>query len=451
MAADVRDPYVALLLADGSAALLEADPEARRLNPLSTGDAEAAAAAALRPAADADGIAACSLYDDTCGWLRQAVVGVAADVSDAAAEGATYCLVCRVSGAVELFALPSWQPVFASAGLADGPPLLFSGSSAGAVDPGEGPGPPVVEARLVSFGPVGAGRSDAAAGRASGTTACLAPLLLALTADHQLLAYKAFSWPSSASGGGSAQLRFRRMQLDVPPLLPPAAAASAAGVAPPLRLQRLHCFEGMGEEIPFSGVFVAGEAWARLAGCAMWPCACTPCCSRLSFLTPMPHPTPAHPCAISCRACPCRAAPALAYCRPGRPAGAPPPPAAACSSWAGSAGGRWLHPFSQCQLPLGLHPGHRWAAMQNRTAEELLHCHLADPHTQPGLGCLTTHTHCVCPAALLPLLCLAGFFARDCSQAARAAASRSHSCQPRHDWTRPGPARCARLGRPPRA
>ncbi|KAL4424540.1 hypothetical protein ABPG77_010120 [Micractinium sp. CCAP 211/92] len=271
VAADVRDPYVALLLSDGSAALLEADPEARRLNPLSTGDAEAAAAAALRPAADADGIVACSLYGDTCGWLRQAVVGVAADASNAAAEGATYCLVCRASGAIELFALPSWQRVFASAGLADGHPLLFSGSSAGAVDPGEGSGPPVVEARLVSFGPVGAGRSDAAAGRASGAAACEAPLLLALTADHQLLAYKAFAWPSSASGGGIAQLRFRRVQLDVPPLLPPAAAASAAGAAPALRLQRLHCFEGMGEEIPFSGVFVAGQhphwliaAWGAL-------------------------------------------------------------------------------------------------------------------------------------------------------------------------------------------
>lgn len=266
VAADILDPYIALLLSDGSAVLLAADPAARRLAAVPTGDAEAAAAA-LRPGAGADGITACSLYRDSCSWLRQAVGGaVAADGCDADAPAGSFCLLCRASGACQLFALPGWQPVFSCAGLADGPPQLIPGSStaavAAAVDPGDGPMPPVVEARLVSFGPVGAGRSDAAAGRASRAGACEAPLLLALTADHQLLAYKAFACKDAAgSSGGGTQLRFRRLRLDVPPLVPPAAAPPPAGPAPTWRLQRLHCFEGMGEELPFSGVFVAGEEW----------------------------------------------------------------------------------------------------------------------------------------------------------------------------------------------
>lgn len=136
----------------------------------------------------------------------------------------------------------------------------------------DGPGE-VVEVRLVSFGPAAAGRRDAAAARASPAPACEPPLLLALTADHQLLAYQAFS-ASPGSGGtrgssGSGTPRFRRLRLDLPPLLPPAGG-------PQLRLRRLHCFEGLGEEAPYSGVFVAGGQ-RRLAACrsaALWPPAC---------------------------------------------------------------------------------------------------------------------------------------------------------------------------------
>ena len=124
----------------------------------------------------------------------------------------------------------------------------------------------VVEARLVSFSAVAGGRTDPAAARASSGPACEAPLLLALTADHQLLAYKAFA-------AGSSGLRFRRLQLDLPPLLPPAGGQQPGQAQQQQwRLQRLHCFEGLGEEAPYSGVFVAGSGWAGGGGRA----ACLP-------------------------------------------------------------------------------------------------------------------------------------------------------------------------------
>ena len=243
VAADVRDPYVVLLLSDGTAALLAADASSSRLAPLDAGSSEAAAAAsaaALRPTAAEDRLTACSLYSDSCGWVQRAV-GSRGDGSGSS----MYCLLCRASGACQLYALPLWELAFSSSNLAEGSALLTNGGAAADIDVEPAA---VVEARLVSFGAVAGGRSDPAAARASSAPACEAPLLLALTADHQLLVYKAFA-------AGSGGLRFRRLQLDLPPLLPPAGGQQPGQE---WRLQRLHCFEGLGEEAPYSGVFVAG-------------------------------------------------------------------------------------------------------------------------------------------------------------------------------------------------
>ena len=250
VAADVRDPYVLLLLSDGTAAVLVADDSSSRLAPLDAGGSElaaAAAAAALRPTSAEDRLTACSLFSDSCSWLQREI-GSAGDGSGSG----MYCLLCRASGACQLYALPSWKLAFSSSNLAEGSALLTNGDRAVDIDVGPAA---VVEARLVSFGAVAGGRTDPAAARASSAAACEAPLLLALTADHQLLAYKAFT-------AGSGGLRFRRLQLDLPPLLPPAGDKQPGQQ---WQLQRLHCFEGLGEEAPYSGVFVAG-GWAGEAG-----------------------------------------------------------------------------------------------------------------------------------------------------------------------------------------
>ena len=263
VAADVRDPYVLLHLSDGSAALLAADAASCRLAPVP--------AAVLQPTGERNCLTACSLYADSCGWLQQHAAGGAAAAAGSSASnpsssaGGLYCLVCRASGACQVYALPTWQPVFSAANLAEGPAVLAASGSSSTAAQADDPGL-VTEARLACFGPVAAGRSDPAAARASKAPACQAPLLLALTADHQLLAYRAFSVGGSG-GSSSTRLAFRRLPLDVPPVLPPAAGLQQqeAEAQQPWRLQRLHCFEGLGEEAPYSGLFVAGAAQA--AGC----------------------------------------------------------------------------------------------------------------------------------------------------------------------------------------
>lgn len=267
VAADICDPFVLLLLSDGSAVLLAADPPTSRLSV----DAVGPDVAALRPTNAGDRITACSLFADSCGWLasQQPQQQQQQQQLGDRRAGLAYALLCRASGACQLYALPAWQLVFASSdGLAAGAALLLpapreagsggGAAAAGTADEAEGAAE-VVEARLVSFGAVAAGRRDAAAAKANTSPACEAPVLLALTADHQLLSYKAFFAPpagGSSRGGSSGvggSLRFRRQRLDLPPLLPPAPGAEQ------LRLRRLHCFEGLGEDAPYSGVFVSGQ------------------------------------------------------------------------------------------------------------------------------------------------------------------------------------------------
>jgi cleavage and polyadenylation specificity factor subunit 1 len=268
-AADFCDPFALLLLSDGCGALLAADSANGRLSV----DDSPAAAAALTPSSPKDRIVAASLFADACGWLAARLQpqgdGCGAD-SSAAASGTAYALLCRAGGTCQLYALPGWRLVWASAGsLADAPTLLTAAGDAypGAAEaatsldgaeaevPGSGSSSEVVELRLVSFGPPAGGRRDVAAARGGAAPAAAAPLLLALTADHQLLAYRAFVAPGSSRDGSRVRLRFRRLPLDVPPLLPP-AGSPADGSTP--RLPRLHPFEGLGEEAPHSGVFVAG-------------------------------------------------------------------------------------------------------------------------------------------------------------------------------------------------
>ena len=280
LAAQVLDPHVAVLLSDGSAALLAIDAASSRLAPLAAAAAPEAAAA-LRPEARGDHITACSLFHDASGWLQRHAQDVAqpapaeqdgdgggSSSSGARSEG-SYCLLARASGACQLYSLPGWQLAWQCHDLAEGPSLLHHSSSGIAnpsLDPDDRPPPAIVEARLLSFGPPAAGRADPGAARASRAPACEAPVLLALTADHQLLVYKAFA----AGEGKGRSLRFRRLHLDLPPLLPPAAGGAhggAAAAAPAWRLPRLHRFEGLGEEAPFSGAFVAGARETGVSLC----------------------------------------------------------------------------------------------------------------------------------------------------------------------------------------
>jgi cleavage and polyadenylation specificity factor subunit 1 len=241
-AADFEGDFALVRLVSGAAALLRLDAATLQLAPV------AAAAAALDAGRLVD---TCCLHRDSCGWLA-AALGEAA-----AAPGNVYAAVCFADGALELHeAGGDWaRPAWATSALPGGARVLAPGAGRAAGRGGAGP-PPVVELRLEAFGAPADARPDAGAA-ASPAPACEAPVLLALTGEHTLLAYKAFAAPGGA--GAPRQLRFARLDLrGAPPLLPPAppAAGAPAGPAP----RRMTRFEGLGEQLPHAGVFVAGAA-----------------------------------------------------------------------------------------------------------------------------------------------------------------------------------------------
>ena len=311
VAADVSDPYILVLLSTGAAALLVAEAGGGgRVGPSSDPAQGAAAAAVLAgqrgpgalPAAAAVAaaapITAASLHYDSSGWLGRAATPTApphpdssgadtplATPSPSGTSGGHYCVLARQGGSLEIYELPTWRQLFASDALLEAPPLLLPGARA---PPLPQPAPAaagaaaaavaVEEVRLESFGAVGAGRLDPGAARSPGAPACEAPVLLTLASDHTLLAYQAFiaagpnssgsssiygsgGGGNSSTGSGGGSLRFRRLPLDLPPLLPP-AGAEAAGAQPQQqqrwRRQRIVRFDGLGEEAPHSGVFLSG-------------------------------------------------------------------------------------------------------------------------------------------------------------------------------------------------
>lgn len=96
--------------------LLQAGGEPRRFSPF-----QAAAESLQAKALDGPGaaITACTLYTDSGGWLSHAVSpGSEAEERPRQQCGPqSFCAVVRASGMLEVFALPSWEPVFYNSGL----------------------------------------------------------------------------------------------------------------------------------------------------------------------------------------------------------------------------------------------------------------------------------------------------------------------------------------------
>ena len=143
------------------------------------------------------------------GFLVRASAG-----SEAARRGAgddgTALIVVRAGGALEVYALPSCERVWAADGLSDGARVLAPAGSRAARDNARvaadhsadaSPAPDIVELRVDAF-----------------AVAHERPLLTALRGDGTVLVYRAFLCPSGAGGVPHAappQLRFARVPIEL--------------------------------------------------------------------------------------------------------------------------------------------------------------------------------------------------------------------------------------------
>ncbi|EFJ51734.1 hypothetical protein VOLCADRAFT_87503 [Volvox carteri f. nagariensis] len=211
------DPYVLVGLSDGTAVLLEGDPLSLTLG-VATAAAEQLMAVPARSRQQR--LAAACLHRDETSWMASAT---AAEAASSGSSFSIFLWICRLSGRLECYSLPSMRLVFHSSGLAAaeevlrmGPAVmydvydLFGGGGGGAeaeLDGGGGSGimeDPVVELRVESF----------LGGGSPAVPDCERPVLLVMAASGNLVAY---------------QIALRRLPLDSLSHEAPAAMGAAAG------------------------------------------------------------------------------------------------------------------------------------------------------------------------------------------------------------------------------
>ena len=253
VAVHFADPFVLAHLSNGTAKLLQVDPEKGGMLEV-VGDIAASAHTAA--------VTACCLFTDSCGWLQRNFVQA----------GLHCCFVAFSDGSCSMWTLSdiAAPPFWRCSALAEGAVVLVAGTpqsaSAAALRSLKDEGASIVELRMESFEAADTCRPDLQS--SASRPACAAPVLVAVTADNCLLTYKAFSCAPGAAQASDddnmqhlsahESLRFKRLtSVDIPALVPPPAAATTTAITSKQQ-QRLFRFEGLGEQIPHCGIFVSG-------------------------------------------------------------------------------------------------------------------------------------------------------------------------------------------------
>ena len=274
VAASVCDPYVFVVMSDGSLAVLKGDETNGVFLSLSN-----ETIAKLPRGAD---VTAACLVDDGVptadhpgldkrapGFLRRGcdspIVETDAERDEKSERSTSMLALARVGGSVELYALPSCDKIWAADGLSEGVAVLapvgsraarenqrrsaaIEGSatlSASTASLETSPPPEIVEMRVDAF-----------------ERAHERPLLTAIRGDGSVLAYRAFLCPPGAGGvkrgAGRSQLRFARVPLDVEGGLDGGSGSSVSSSGTAGTASRLTRFEGIGDRGGIRGVFVSG-------------------------------------------------------------------------------------------------------------------------------------------------------------------------------------------------
>lgn len=290
----VLDPYVLLHLTNGTAVVLHVDDQTNSLvhnTSISIHNESDDGIASAQPY-----VTACCLYKDICGWLKRHFL------KEEDSTEVCICVVCFSDGSFSMWRLSSnasrknatnlasTKPLWRCGSLSEGPAVLVGGTVARGAAGGtpaltkqdatlgadRSGGSAVIEIRLESFDSPSSTRSDLDSSKTA--PAAASPILVALSADNTLVGYKAFTCgapttttPTTIEDAAPIEdsLRFKRLYLDIPAIVPPASNTSA----PPLGAttlnegqhqhpyqQRLFSFVGLGEQIPHSGFFISGAS-----------------------------------------------------------------------------------------------------------------------------------------------------------------------------------------------
>ena len=172
-------------------------------------------------------VEACCLYRDTAGWVspQESIILIIADGHDT----------------LEMYALPKMESVWKCHGAAQGYGVLHHSDTSGGGNGGGGVF--IVDVNMTSFPATSDMRSDL--GKPMMEAPCSLPVVVALTNDGRLLAYRAIS-SSSSSPAMMSRIYLSNMPLRI----------SNSIVS---KRRRITSFHALGEHIPFSGFFIAGD------------------------------------------------------------------------------------------------------------------------------------------------------------------------------------------------
>jgi cleavage and polyadenylation specificity factor subunit 1 len=308
---NVLDPFVLLQMTDGTAVVLQVDE-----NTLELVHSTSIITIADDDGNDVSGIAtlppvhvtACCLYKDTCGWLQRHFLKSADSDGSNNSNEMFLCVACFSDGSVSMWQLlnqsdtstkpsrgsnlASMKPLWRCGSFSEVPMVLIGGTIARAAGAAgisaltnadtTTSGSTIVEVRFESFNSPTATRSDLTKAPAAAAAAA-APILVALSADDTVVAYKAFTCGSPTTVATTTidtakedappsiiedSLRFKRLYLDIPAILPTAATTTTSSTTATNRTphyrhqkqQRLFSFIGLGEQIPHSGFFISGAS-----------------------------------------------------------------------------------------------------------------------------------------------------------------------------------------------
>ena len=246
----IEDPFVLILMDDGTATLLHIGVVDNLKN---NNEVEVVEVGTIGSVEKGARVTACCVYRDSSGWMPYPHPGS----NDKDREADVYlCVACFQDGScaimtVDVLGSKGLWEVWRTNGLTDGATILSSTSSTTTPAPTTTlPNVEIVQVRMDCFVSL-RGSGGVQQQKAS------APILLALTSDHCLYAYTAFVDSSSSTATElHSSLQFRRMHhLDLPPLLMPTPTTSTTPT--PTKI-KLHRFDDIGEQIPHSGIFISG-------------------------------------------------------------------------------------------------------------------------------------------------------------------------------------------------